>query len=95
MATVSLYQITHKQIINAGRSFSLRPLGPSTDETEALCDGPVTYQLPEGYRVGETTMNEPAIFDGRGAYCHVEVDEATGRPELISDRFVVLAKVEG
>ena len=54
-----------------------------------------SYILPAGYRIGETQLGEPAIYDDAGRH-HEIVEHSSGRPQLVSSRreMPVLARSE-
>lgn len=85
--TVNLYMVTTTYYDPYYKDhWSLTPA--QTDEYQD--EGPVEFELPAGYHVGETVDGNAAIFDSNDRY--VPIETRNGEPYLVDDSYRKLTR---
>jgi hypothetical protein len=82
---VLIYRVTCTQgfrMDEQGTGHSLEPWGRNTPYYEGYDDGGRLYELPDGFKMRQTTDYGVALFDAAGRYIPVSSDK--GKPVLIS-----------
>jgi hypothetical protein len=80
MNTVTLYKVTTTKaymMSEQGTRFSLTPWFSNSPYYDGYDDGGREYQLPEGYQLGQTIDETPAIYNPQGEYCQILTQKNT------------------
>lgn len=94
--TVKLYKINQTkayQMSEQGEGYSLEPYFSGSNHYEGYDDGGKDYILPEGYEVGESTMDELQIYSDKGEYCQI-IKKFNSPCLIMSEGEIMLAKAK-
>jgi hypothetical protein len=96
MATVKIYEIYIYESVyidDCGRGYTLRPFSGNTTRIKGETLGSALYDLPEGYRLGESAFGETFIYDNKDNYC--ELRSGKNSPVIVTRNgdFITLRKI--